>query len=205
MMKKRILKFMCKTLLYGNMFIWFSFFPFLASTGFGQVNISFQGNSMSASIHDTSLSEILAIVQDKKGIWYKSNESILASKVTIDIDGLSLEKGLKKILNRFNHAFIYDGFKTLEGIVLLDEGDAYTNGPVHAKSDYEGKPANETNPFYPKKQIPVPDSQNQELIETETLDNSGFFESLNPFQSSTDNEPSGENSLFFPQKSGSPD
>jgi len=187
------------------MFIWFSFFSSLALAGFGQVNISFQDNRMYASIQDTSLSEILAIIRDKKGIWYRANESILTSKVTIDIDGLPIENGLMKIFTRFNHAFIYDEFETLEGIVLLDKGEAYTNGPFHAKSDDEGKPEDETNPFDPKKQILVPVFGDQELIKKETLDNSGFFESFNPFQSNSDNEPFGENSSFFLQESESPD
>lgn len=92
------------------------------------VELSFTGETMSADLEGVSLGIVFERINKEKGIWFKADTSLLEEKVAVQFSGLTVEKGLKRILASKNYSFIYDGNKKLVGVIIIDgSGDGSTS------------------------------------------------------------------------------
>ena len=118
-----------RTLFVCSIFLLLALRP-LSAAGFESppVDLSFTGETMSADLKGVSLGVVLKRINQEKGIWFKADTSLLEEKVAVRFSGLTLEKGLKRILASENYSFVYDGNKKLVGIIIIDgRGDRSTD------------------------------------------------------------------------------
>jgi hypothetical protein len=91
------------------------------------VDLNFTGETMSADLKGVSLGIILERIKQEKGIWFKADTSLLEEKVAVQFSGLTIERGLKRILASKNYSFFYDGNRKLVGVIIIDgSGDRST-------------------------------------------------------------------------------
>jgi hypothetical protein len=91
-----------------------------SSTGAG---IVFRGDKVDIQVKDVPLENILSEFKKARGISYQGDKSLLDSKLTGEVTGVSVEEALKRILFNFDHAMIYDKNKNLIGIRITGKGE----------------------------------------------------------------------------------
>jgi hypothetical protein len=102
------------------------------------IDISFNGQSISADIQSVSLRLILETFNREKKIWFKGSEAILNTKISVRFRDLSTEEGLKKILSKVDHACFYNHNKQLVGLFVVTKGNSVLTVP-HDTNDAPGK------------------------------------------------------------------
>ena len=82
------------------------------------VDIKFPGDKISADLKEISLSSILAMIEQERGIWFKGDASSLNEKVNVAFADSSLQDGLKRILWVLNYSLVFDSQKRLKGVFI---------------------------------------------------------------------------------------
>ena len=85
------------------------------------IDLTFQGDVLSANLKAARLKEILGKLEREKGISWKGNPSLLEEKITLRFRDLSLNEGVKRILGSMNHCLIFDADERLVSVIIFGE------------------------------------------------------------------------------------
>ena len=110
------------------------------------IDLTFQGNVLSANLKEAQLKEILEKLEREKGISWKGESSLLEEKITVQFRNLSLHEGVKRILGSMNHCLVFDKDERLASVVIIGKkthGQVRPKGRVVAqkKRTHEGQAA----------------------------------------------------------------
>jgi hypothetical protein len=81
--------------------------------------VEVDGDRLSAHADGIPLGELLTAVGAMTGVQFAFDESMAEEKVFVDFEGVPLPQGIKKIINSFNRAEIYDDAGKLCKVVIL--------------------------------------------------------------------------------------
>lgn len=113
-MKRRMKHCICMVAILG----------LFVSGGVGAANaespVEVNGGRISVHADGIPLGELLTAVGAMTEVQFGFNESMAEEKVFVDFEGLPLPQGIKKIINPFNRAEIYDDTGKLCKVVILD-------------------------------------------------------------------------------------
>ncbi len=118
------------------------FFVIIATFWFGMsLAVAGQPQSTEPLISITAVNEPLGQVLDKIGAeikyTFELDELWQDHPVTIAVDGVPLNEGLKRILVSLNHAIIYENDTTIRIAILVEDEDIKTGGAAPDRS-YRG-------------------------------------------------------------------
>jgi hypothetical protein len=109
--------------------LWFVFHPGLA--GAQKAAVELKGKTMSANLSNVSLEAVLEGIRKDHGIWYKTDVPLSGEKISLQFDGLPVEKGFKRILSGMNHVLVYDAKKGgVAGVVIFGKKKPSASGPA---------------------------------------------------------------------------
>jgi hypothetical protein len=113
--------------------LWFVLHPGFA--GAQKVAVRFEEGTMSASLSNVSLETVLENIREDHGIWYKTDVPLSGEKISLQFQGLPVEKGFKRILAGMNHVLVFDTQKgEVVGVVIFGKKKPFTGGPGKAGS-----------------------------------------------------------------------
>jgi hypothetical protein len=101
----------------------FSASHFTALAEKNKQELVFQANSLSADFDNKTLKEVLGCFTKEKGVWVKGDETFLNEKISSHFQNLTLENGLKRILNRFNYGILYTKKGDVLGVYIFGKGN----------------------------------------------------------------------------------
>ena len=146
------MKFLIVILTAGVFFL--SVFSPAPARGAG-IDLTFQGDVLSANLKEVRLKEILEKLEREKGISWKGNSSLLEEKITVQFKDLSLDKGVKRILHSMNHYLLFDANQRLAGVIIVGVktgGQVISQGRTIAQKknahENQASKADETNEAY---------------------------------------------------------
>ena len=64
----------------------------------GGVDLTLEGDAISANLKEIPLRDILAKLEGEKRIWCIGGEAVLSERISVQFKELSLEDGMKRIL-----------------------------------------------------------------------------------------------------------
>jgi hypothetical protein len=109
--------------------LWFAFHPGLARAQ--KADLELKGKTMSANFSNVSLEAVLEGIRKDHGIWYKTDVPLSGEKISLQFDGLPVEKGFKRILAGMNHVLVYDAKKgDVIGVVIFGKKKPSASGPA---------------------------------------------------------------------------
>jgi hypothetical protein len=85
--------------------------------------VVFHAHGLSADFNNKALKEVLNYFTKGKDIWVKGDETLLNEKISSHFQNLSLEDGLKRILNRFNYGILYAKNGDPLGVYIFGKGN----------------------------------------------------------------------------------
>jgi hypothetical protein len=143
------------------------------------INMVFNGRSVSANLQGVSLQLILEKLKQEKGISFTGNESLLEKKISIRFNDLPLESALRRILSRINHVFFYDRNKRLMGMLIFEEktngfkipSPGSVEGENVSYSKYEAKGSNRRGLFELPGEPLFPSNNKFENLDTKLNEN----------------------------------
>jgi hypothetical protein len=98
------------------------------------------GDILSLDARGVSLKSILERLRKEMGIWYFGHESKLEKEVVVSFKAVSLDLGVKKILNSENYILYYGDRGKLVGIVVLSPGpETMLKKGTEINGKFEGK------------------------------------------------------------------
>lgn len=122
--------------------LWFLFYPGFA--GAQKASVQFKGETMSASLSNVSLEAVLEEIQKDQGIWYETDVPLSGEKVSLQFEGLPVEKGFKRILAGMNHVLVFDAKKgDVVGVVIFGKKKPSTSRPAKIGSTLAPGPRTE--------------------------------------------------------------
>ncbi len=86
-----------------------------------RIYLDFRNQTLSASIEEAPLRDILKRIKQKRGIWFKAwskGKPILDEKVSVRFRGLPVQEGMERIFSEFNHSLIFDQ-DSIVGVMLF--------------------------------------------------------------------------------------
>lgn len=83
----------------------------------------FTDKHISAEISEMPLKSVLAHFEGENRIELKGHENLFNEKVSVEFKRLSIENGLKRILDRFNYAILYDGLGKPIKVYVFDKAE----------------------------------------------------------------------------------
>jgi len=88
----------------------------------GVVDLTVEGEVLSANLKEIPLKDILEKLEREKGIWFKGDKSVFADKrISVKFTGLSLEGGMKRILASMNYSLLFDKESRLIGVIVIGQ------------------------------------------------------------------------------------
>jgi hypothetical protein len=78
---------------------------------------------LSVEYNHVPIGEILDELKDLNNTWFKGDRSLLDEKITIRFEDLSLDEGMKRILDFANYILVYHTGDTLSGVILFNKSD----------------------------------------------------------------------------------
>jgi hypothetical protein len=97
-----------------------SVFPPVLAQAAG-IDLTFQGDLLSANLQKTQLKEILETLEKEKGILWTGNSSLLEDEITVQFKNLSLNEGVRRILSSMNHCLIFDANQRLAYVMIFGD------------------------------------------------------------------------------------
>jgi hypothetical protein len=86
-------------------------------------NMIIKNGMFSVEYDNIPLGEILNQIKDQNNIWFESDEVLLDEKISVRFEDLSLEEGMKRILNSINFVLVYHNNGTLAGVMLFNKSN----------------------------------------------------------------------------------
>lgn len=83
------------------------------------IDLTFQGDILSASLKGARLKEILEKLEREKGISWRGDSSLLEGKITVPFRDLSFHEGVKRILGSMNHCPIFNASERLASVIIF--------------------------------------------------------------------------------------
>ena len=74
----------------------------------GGVDLTLEGDAISANLKEIPLRDILEKLAGEKGIWCRGSEAVLSERISVQFKELSLEDGMKRILASKNYSLLFD-------------------------------------------------------------------------------------------------
>ena len=109
--------------------LWVVFPPGLAGAQKAAVQLS--GNTMSADLKNVSLETVLEGIRKDHGIWYETDVPLSGENISLQFDGLPVEKGFKRILAGMNHVLVFDAKKgDVVGVVIFGKKKPSASRPA---------------------------------------------------------------------------
>jgi hypothetical protein len=196
---------------------------FVLHTGFAgaqKVAMRFEEGTMSASLSNVSLETVLENIREDHGIWYKTDVPLSGEKISLQFQGLPVEKGFKRILAGMNHVLVFDAQKgEVVGVVIFGKKKSSTGGPAKAGSMTPGTGMESPGPSFQgstRRAFPAPgpvegteeevqvfESVEEETPETEFKE--GSVEEKEKPGAEEEGAPEGETAEATEDKEGSPE
>jgi hypothetical protein len=96
---------------------------FSISFGTDRIKLDFREETLTVTLEDESLKNILGRIQKETGIWFKAPEYLLSEKMSIRFDNLPIRESLKRILRTMNYSTVYDRNNNLLGVFIVGKAD----------------------------------------------------------------------------------
>jgi hypothetical protein len=107
----------------------FAFCP--GSVGAQKAAVELKGKTMSVNISNASLEAVLEGIRKDHGIWYETDVPLSGEKISLQFNGLPVEKGFKRILASMNHVLIFDAKKgDVVGVVIFGKKKPSASRPA---------------------------------------------------------------------------
>lgn len=109
--------------------------------------IVIENERMSANLKNIPLSEIYQIIKKKCNIQIKGGEEFQGKKITINFKGLTIDRGISRLLSGLNYSILYDSNGSLREIIIAGESNKpqqlnrYSNSPQIAINNPETEKA----------------------------------------------------------------
>jgi hypothetical protein len=89
----------------------------------GRIYLEFENQSVSANIKGAPLKAVIKKINSKQGIWFKKwlkgSEFLFNEKVSLRCKNIPVHDAMEQIFSGINHAFIFDGQHSIEGVFLF--------------------------------------------------------------------------------------
>jgi hypothetical protein len=112
----------------------------------GKIELDFNHQTLSATIKNAPLRNVIAEIKKEKGVWFKlwlrGKESILDEKYSVQFKELPVKDGIERIFSPLNYSLVFDQNDDLLGVVLLGKPD---------KRRYGGSRRTTTRRRYPRR------------------------------------------------------
>ena len=95
----------------------------------GLLNV--ENGLISAELDSVALNRVLENIKMINGLEYQGDKDILNEKITISFDNLTVEKGLKRILSKFNFTMAFDSNGMPSSVYIFGKKD-YKTGDIRA-------------------------------------------------------------------------
>jgi|GEM_PF-4185703 len=96
------------------------------SAGQNEVSIRFEKGMVSADIRKVSLSRVLEVIREEKGIWLETgflkDESLLDEQISLQFQDVPVQDGLERILSGINHCLVFEK-GSIAGVMLFGKAD----------------------------------------------------------------------------------
>lgn len=97
------------------------FFP-PALAGDGDIDLTVEGELLSARLNGVPLATILEKLERERGIWFRGDASFLGEAIQVEFTDLPFAEGLGRILASMNYSLIFDGNDRLAGVIVIGKG-----------------------------------------------------------------------------------
>ena len=112
----------------------------------GKIELDFNHQTLSATIKNAALGNVIAEIKKEKDVWFKlwlkGKESTLEEKVSVQFKDLPVKDGIERIFSPLNHCLVFDQNDDLLGVVLLGKPE---------KSIYGDRRRTTTRRRYPRR------------------------------------------------------
>lgn len=87
------------------------------------ISIKWKNNHMTADIKKAVLNDVLNKIEEEKGLLFTIEQSLLNKKISVSFKNLEFSEAIKRILNSFNYAMIYDKHGTIKKVNVVAISD----------------------------------------------------------------------------------
>lgn len=119
-------------LLFCTFTCWLALPACHAQTGQGTIQLEVHGSSLSASIRDATLRDVLEELKAKAGIDYTAHPGLLENRISVEFSNLPMEEALGRILADMSYSLALGPDKKVLGISVA--------GKRTEPPEAEGKP-----------------------------------------------------------------
>jgi len=95
-----------------------------ALAGDGNIDLTVEGEFLSARLKGVPLTTILEKLERERGIWFRGDSSLLEEAISVQFTDLPFAEGLGRILNSMNYSLVFDGNDRLAGVIVIGESVA---------------------------------------------------------------------------------
>lgn len=110
--------------------------------GSNQLEIIISGGSISATLKDAPISNVLGAIERQTKILFLVDEAVAGEEITASFEEIPLEHALKQILNSLNYSLIYDQNNKLDKVIIFGKKGTFGNKmggiPVSPQKVIEG-------------------------------------------------------------------
>lgn len=86
----------------------------------GQIDLDFQGNTLSANLEEAPLRDLLDQLKQQRGIWVKGTETVTVEEtISVRFADLPIEAAFQRMLSGLNYSLAFDRKGAVVGITLL--------------------------------------------------------------------------------------
>lgn len=97
----------------------------------GKIYLDFRNQTVSANIKEAPLKAVIKKINSKKGVWFKKwlkgSEFLFDKKVSLRFKNIPVRDAMERIFSGINHAFIFDGQHSIEGVFLFGKSSKIRN------------------------------------------------------------------------------
>jgi ankyrin repeat protein len=103
--------------------IWVISYYLISAAAVESIFLDFQGATFTAVLEQEPLKKVFEKIQKETGIWFKTPESLLEERVSVQFENLSVQEGIKRILRTMNYSFLFDHDNNLIGAFVFGKAD----------------------------------------------------------------------------------
>lgn len=118
-----LLVFFCLGSLPG---LWMEAQALAEETGAGYSKVNINDGTISVSAKDVPLQLLCKEIENKSGIRFRIQDSVIGDKLSIELKDLSLLKGVKRLLAHMNYMLTFDHQNKLSVVFIAGQAEHYT-------------------------------------------------------------------------------
>ena len=106
------------------------FLVFLCRNSLGSIdadaseNVKIKGDLISIQVEGIRLGKLLNVIEEKTGIEFDLDKSLMDNEISVDFKELSVLEGIKKAICPLNYAIVYDPNDVVIKVIIRDQSNA---------------------------------------------------------------------------------